>query len=61
MGVPIINISLHDVTTEIYGDTANGRNLAACFADATGIFDPIYKGSKNSLLNFRNYGNLPPP
>jgi hypothetical protein len=33
-----------------------GSDLVAAFANATDAkFDPSYKGSKNNLLNFRNY------
>lgn len=39
----------------VYGDSAAGRNLVSAFTDATGTFDPAYVGSKNNLLNFRNY------
>lgn len=47
--------SLQDVCNEIYGQFTAGMNLNQCFTDATGTFDPSYVGSKNSLLNFRNY------
>lgn len=49
--------SLQDVFTEL-GLSANGTNgLVQCFAAADPAqFDPAYEGSKNSLLNFRNYG-----
>lgn len=54
--VPNTNtFSLQDVCTEIYGSFSAGMNLIQCFTDATGTFDPAYVGSKNSLLNFRNY------
>ena len=34
-------------------------DLVDCFADAVASkFDPNYEGSKNQLLNFRNYGAL---
>jgi hypothetical protein len=56
MAVPnTTTFSLQDVVT----DLGCAGNLTACFAaaiDAT--FDPLYKGSKNNLLNFRNYGGL---
>jgi hypothetical protein len=48
--------TLQDVTNEIYGNTNSGKNLVDCFEDAAAAgFDPSYEGSKNSLLNFRNY------
>lgn len=48
--------SLSDVTTTIFGDASAGRNLSSCFTSAnSAYFDPAYSGSKNSLLNFRNY------
>lgn len=54
--VPNTNtFSLQDVCTAIYGSYSSGMNLVQCFTDATGTFDPTYVGSKNSLLNFRNY------
>ena len=61
MSVPNTStFGLTDVTVEIYGDIAAGRNLRQCFVDATGTFDPNYVGSKNSLLNFRNYVHSAP-
>jgi hypothetical protein len=60
MSVPNTDtFSFQDVTTEIYGDTSAGRNLTQAFADATGVFDSSYAGSKNNLLNFRNYVHIP--
>lgn len=50
--------SLQDVCTAIYGSYSAGMNLSQCFTDATGTFDPAYVGSKNSLLNFRNYSHV---
>lgn len=56
MSVPNTStFGLTDVTVEIYGDIAAGRNLRQCFVDATGVFDSNYVGSKDNLLNFRNY------
>lgn len=49
--------SLQDVVTEIYGSVISGKTLSGCFTDASGVFDPLYSGSKNSLYNFRNYKN----
>jgi hypothetical protein len=57
MAVGTGNITLQDVTTEIYGDTNVGRNLVSCFADATGIFDSTYVGAKDRLSNFKGYNN----
>tara|TARA_R110002050_G_scaffold60759_1_gene134640 strand:+ start:46 stop:288 length:243 start_codon:yes stop_codon:yes gene_type:complete len=51
------NITLKDVTTHIYSDTDAGRTLAACFASATGIFNPTYVGNKDRLSNFKGYVN----
>lgn len=50
-----------DVFTEL-GLPINGTNgLVQCFAAADPAqFDPAYEGSKNSLLNFRNYGGVVP-
>jgi hypothetical protein len=58
--VPNTNtFTLQDVTNEIYGNTNSGKNLVDCFADANPVgFDSSYEGSKNSLLNFRNYNNI---
>ena len=55
MAVPDTNaFTLQDVVTEVNPTT---DDLVDCFADAVaGKFDPNYSGSKNSLLNFRNYG-----
>ena len=55
MAVGTGNITLQDVTTEIYGDTALGRNLSTSFTDATGTFDATYEGSKDRLSNFKGY------
>ena len=58
MAVPdTTNFHLTDVFTEL-GLPINGTNgLVQCFAAADPAqFDPAYEGSKNSLLNFRNYG-----
>lgn len=55
-------ISVPDTTTFSLQDVVDAVNpttddLADCFSDATaGLFDASYEGSKNSLLNFRNYG-----
>ena len=58
MGVPnTTTFSLQDVVDEIKPTT---DDLVDCFADAvSGSFDPSYEGSKNALLNFRNYGATP--
>lgn len=38
------------------------RNLVKCFSSANpNYFDPAYSGSKNSLLNFRDYGSHDKP
>jgi len=45
---------LQDVITEVNPTT---DDLVDCFADAVASkFDSNYEGSKNQLLNFRNYG-----
>ena len=58
MAIPdTTTFSLQDVVTEINPTT---DDLVDCFADAvSGSFDPSYSGSKNNLLNFRNYGAIP--
>lgn len=55
MAVPDTNtFTLQTVVTEVNPTT---DDLVDCFADAVaGKFDSNYSGSKNSLLNFRNYG-----
>lgn len=57
MAVPnTTTFSLLDVVAEIAGGPTS---LQACFDNAiASAFDPAYSGSKNSLLNFRNYNNL---
>jgi len=51
-----------DTTTFTFQDVIDTVNpttddLVDCFADAdAGKFDSNYEGSKNQLLNFRNYG-----
>jgi hypothetical protein len=34
-------------------------SLSQAFSDANGVFDPLYEGIKDNLLNFRNYVNIP--
>lgn len=55
-GVPDTNtFSLQDVVDIIPGVQTS---LQDCFDDALAdLFDPAYEGSKDALLNFRNYGN----
>ena len=55
MAVPdTTTFSLDDVVTEVNPTT---DDLVDCFADATAAcFDSSYSGTKNQLLNFRNYG-----
>ena len=55
MAVPdTTTFTLQDVVTEVNPTT---DDLVDCFADAVASkFDSNYSGSKNSLLNFRNYG-----
>lgn len=55
MAVPNTNtFSLQDVVDEVNPTT---DDLVDCFADAIASkFDSAYSGSKNQLLNFRNYG-----
>jgi hypothetical protein len=49
--------SLQDVQTELGGVN---DDLVECFSNALSTgFDPAYEGSKNNLLNFRNYTNTP--
>ena len=63
MAIGTGNITLQEVTTEIYGDTNAGRNLVTCFADATGTFNATYEGSKDRLSNFKGYSqaDITPP
>ena len=55
MGVPNTStFSLQDVVDEVNPTT---DDLVDCFADAVASsFDSTYSGSKDNLLNFRNYG-----
>mgnify|MGYP003677045583 CR=1 FL=1 len=56
MAVGTGNITLEDVTTEIYGDTDDGRSLLTCFSSSSaGTFSPTYVGSKDRLSNFKGY------
>ncbi len=58
MAVGTGNISLQDVTTEIYGDTDAGRSLASCFSSSSaGNFNATYEGSKDRLSNFKGYSH----
>ncbi len=53
MAVPNTNtFSFQDVTMEIYGDTATGRNLSQAFTDATGTLDQTYEGNHDRQLIF---------
>jgi hypothetical protein len=59
MAVGTGNISLQDVTTEIYGDTDQGRSLLTCFASSTaGNFNATYEGNKDRLSNFKGYAHI---
>ena len=50
------SFSMLDVINEIPGAQ---NDLVECFAESVdGGFDPAYKGSKNQLLNFRNYDHF---
>ena len=43
-------------------DIVGGTNLTQAFANSVDVlFDPAYKGAKNNLYNFRNYGTYGPP
>ena len=55
MAVPdTTTFTLQNVVTEVNPTT---DDLVDCFADAVASkFDSNYEGSKNQLLNFRNYG-----
>lgn len=59
MAIGIGNISLTDITTELYSDTNAGRNLSSCFTDASSSwFDPTYsvpQGNDRQLSEFKNY------
>jgi len=57
MAVPnTTTFTLQNVEDEVNPTT---DDLVDCFADAVASkFDPNYEGSKNQLLNFRNYGAL---
>ncbi|WP_422083492.1 hypothetical protein [Ulvibacterium sp.] len=47
------SFKLSDVANEIPGGQSS---LEECITESTdSLFDPAYKGSKNSLRNFRNY------
>ena len=52
------NITLDEVLDEIYGNVDHsGKSIQDCitYANTNGVWDAIYSGSKNSLLNFRGY------
>ena len=54
MAVPNTNTFTLQNVIDVVNPTSN--DLADCFADAiSNNFDATYSGSKNSLLNFRNY------
>jgi len=57
MSVPnTTTFSLQDVQTELGGVN---DDLIECFSNAAPLgFDPTYEGSKNQLLNFRNYTHI---
>jgi uncharacterized protein (TIGR02145 family) len=52
--------NMQTVTQVLYGTGVLTGNLGKMFSDATGTFDPSYVGSKNSLLNFRDYNTQMP-
>ncbi len=56
MGVPnTTTFTLQDVVTEVNPTT---DDLNDCFSDAdASYFNSAYEGSKNQLLNFRDYGS----
>ncbi|AGO48338.1 hypothetical protein Phi17:1_gp62 [Cellulophaga phage phi17:1] len=58
MAVPNTNtFLLSDVRSEL--SLPSTTSLVACFSAAIASgFDPAYSGSKDSLLNFRNYSTL---
>jgi hypothetical protein len=66
MGVPnTTTFSMQDVADFIDPPTST-PSLSQLITDANSenpsLWDPTYSGSKNSLLNFRNYGSyIPPP
>jgi len=53
------NISLQDVTTEIYGDVNSGRTLQQCFTDAVGRFNPNFEANGDRLSEFRGFPFVP--
>ena len=55
MAVPDTDtFTLQNVVNDLVPST---NDLVECFAIANAVlFDPAYEGSKNELLNFRNYG-----
>lgn len=59
MAVPDTNtFSFNDVKSNV---TGSPDDLVQAFANATpALFDPAYSGSKDSLLNFRNYDAATP-
>jgi hypothetical protein len=58
-------ISFTEITEELYGDSIGlGRDLSQCFVDSVDAsFDSTHRtndlGTKNNLLNFRNYNDIP--
>lgn len=65
MAVPNNDIfSFDEICDEIYGNHSPGKSSLQMFIDATGVFDPNYVtnqwGTKNNLLNFRNYQHTQP-
>lgn len=63
MAVPDTNtFALTDVITELGLTLNSGVSLGDCFtASVDASFDAAYKGSKDRLSNFRNYGSTPTP
>ena len=54
MGVP--NTTTFNLQNVVDYITPSSDDLQTCFDEAdSNLFDPTYEGSKNSLLNFRNY------
>lgn len=58
MSVPNTStFSMSNVKTELTLGGYVNNDLISMFSFANGIFDPSYVGSKNNLLNFRNYNH----
>lgn len=56
--MPVPNTTTFNLQNVVDEITGTQTSLSACFTDAASSgFNPLYEGSKNNLLNFRDYAH----